>query len=118
MPPRWIRVLLTLLLIFLLVVIPIVVVVNLTLTGAMARIAEEHARAVLGVPMGGRRRTRRRIGPAHCIWAGGVQNPGPRIQGSIRPDRDVRPVLPGRNTGDEGVVVATQLHGAVPERFP
>jgi len=53
LPPRWIRMLLTLLLIFLLVVIPIVVVVNLTLTGAMARIAEEHARAVLGVPWAG-----------------------------------------------------------------
>jgi hypothetical protein len=53
MPPRWIRVLITLLLTFLLVMAPIVVVVNLVLTGALVRISEEHARAVLGVPWAG-----------------------------------------------------------------
>ena len=53
MPPRWIRVLITLVLTSLLVVAPIFIVVNLALTGALARISEDHARAVLGVPWAG-----------------------------------------------------------------
>jgi hypothetical protein len=53
MPPRWVRVLITLLLTILLVVAPIFIVVNLALTGALVRISEEPARAMLGVPWAG-----------------------------------------------------------------
>jgi hypothetical protein len=53
LPPRWIRVLITLVLTFLLVGAPIFIVANLAWTGALARISEDHARAVLGVPWAG-----------------------------------------------------------------
>jgi len=53
LPPRWVRVTIMLSLLALLAIAPILVAVTLLSSGALSRIAEEHARAVVGVPWAG-----------------------------------------------------------------